>query len=72
MVCTNCGDAHAEAGTICGWCKEQIRVELGLGGDDVDGLGYLVATDNSPVSPKDLSLSESLQWGEEEGVFADA
>ena len=72
MACTNCGDTHDEAGTICDWCKEQIRVELGLGGDDVDGLGYLVAANNSPVSPKDLSLSESLQWGEEEGVFADA
>ena len=71
MACTNCGDAHDEAGTICVWCKEQIRIELGLGGDD-DGLGYLVAANDAPTLSPDLSLSESLQWGEEEGVFADA
>ncbi len=54
--CVQCGEPHNRPGTICGWCHTHIQEELVRPASD-DG-------------SKDLSLSEALQWGEENELFA--
>ncbi len=66
MVCTSCGDTYDGPGTTCDWCKEHARAQLKLG-------GAAPWRGREPtITPDDLSLSEALQWGAENGAFVDA